>query len=162
MSLEQENIVNELDSDIIGSQFAEAVSRLNPGLARLDKTTASLYPALCYLAFAVYGGKLQIDAEARKIIIGTAGDKFPLGWESFNPTEEFLEGSIPVVIGAFAGKKAYGLMCSILFKEGGYNKFGELTFMMIGALWGYSAMVKLGAVLEQQLGIPDIKWGPFK
>jgi len=162
MSLEQENVVKELDSDIIGNQFGEAVSRLNPGLAFIDKATAAFYPSLCYIAFAVGGGKLQINAEARKIITGTAGAKFPLGWESFHPTEEFLEGSIPTVIGAFAGKKVYGLMCSIFFKEAGYNKFGELTFMMIGALWGYCAMVKLGAVIEQQLSIPDIKWGPFK
>ena len=155
MSLEQENVVKELDSDIIGNQFGEAVSRLNPGLALLDK-------ARWYVVWATLLGGAQVGVEAGKILLGTAGDKFPLGWKSFNLAEEFLEGSIPAVVGAFAGKKAYGLICSI-FKWKIYpGEHSEVMFMFSGASIGYATMQHLGFVLEQRLGIPDIKWGPFK
>lgn len=152
MSLEQEK---ELDSDIIGNQISEAVSSLNPGLALIDK--ASLY-----IAWAVIFGGAQIGVEAGKILQGTAVDKFPLGWHSFNITEEFLEGSIPSVVGAAAGKKIFKLICSTFPNDLSYNKHTEVMFMLAGATMGYSTMQQLGFWLEQRLGIPDIKWGPFK
>lgn len=155
MSLEQEQIVKELDSDIIGNQIGEAVSSLNPGLALIDK-------ASWYVVWATVFGGAQVGTEAGKILLGTAGDKFPQGWESFNVAEEFLEGSIPAVAGAFAGKKVYELICSI-FKWKIYpGEHSEVMFMLAGAGIGYGTMMQLGALIEKQLGIPDIKWGPFK
>ena len=143
------------DSDIIGDQIGEAVRSLYPGLTRLDK-------AFWYIVLAVDFGGAQYLVESAKINKGTAVDKFPLGWESINIAEEFLEGSIPAVIGAFAGKRVFELICSKFLGDSVYNKHSERMFMLSGASMGYGVMMQLGYLLEQHLGIPDIKWGPFK
>ncbi|MFH1971624.1 MAG: hypothetical protein ABIJ05_04555 [Patescibacteria group bacterium] len=155
MHIEQENLSYKYDSDIIGAQIDRAVNNLNPSLALLDK--ASLYIVWA----AVFGGA-QIGVEASKIVNGTAGDKFPQGWDSFNITEEFLEGSIPAVVGAAAGKIIFKLICSTFPNDFFYNKHSEVMFMLAGSVMGYGTMQQLGFWLEQRLGIPDIKWGPFK
>ena len=155
MSVEQGNLNYRYDSDIVGDQIGKAVNTLIPGLALLDK-------ASWYIAWATIFGGTQIGVEASKIVAGTAGDKFPLGWHSFNITEEFLEGSIPAVVGAAAGKRIFKLICSTFPNDTSYNKHSEVMFMLAGASMGYATMKYLGFWLEQRFGISDIKWGPFK
>jgi hypothetical protein len=158
MSIEQvDHPIDKYDSDIIGDQIGEAVRSFNPCLTLLDK-------ASWYIVLATTFGGLQLGVEASKIVMDKerVSDKFPLGWESFNVTEEFLEGSIPAVIGAFAGKKVFRLISSKFPEHFPYNKFGEVLFMLAGATGAYQVMVVAGFWIEQHLGIPDIKWGPFK
>ena len=155
MSTERVNHVEEYDSDIIGDQIGKSVRSLYFGSTLLDETS-------WYIALATFFGGSQLGVEATKIVKGTAGDKFPLGWESLNVAEELLEGSIPAVIGAFIGKRVFRLICDTFSDYLIYNKHGEVMFMFAGAAAGYGVMMQSGFWIEERLGIYDIKWGSFK
>jgi len=157
MPKEQVSSIDGFDSDIIGNQLGEAVRHLNPVLTRLDE-------AFWQTVIAVDFGGAQYLVERAKINKGIAGDKFPLGLESLNATEEFLEGSIPAVIGAFGGKMLYRLISKNFSDDLSYkqNRMIELRLMTAGAAFGYGVMMELGLLIEEHLGIHDIKWGPFK
>ena len=110
------------------------------------------------LISASYGGIAQFFSEQETAIVkNSAVKKFA---NEINFTEEFLEGSIPVVAGMAVGKLFYLFSVNTLKARPGRDL--EIGCMLTGGFLGYVSMMALGDVLHQMTGSPDVKWGPFK
>lgn len=109
---------------------------------------------------AGWGGSSQLLGEVIRIVTESNPEKFPDGWASLNISEEIIEGALPALTGAIAGKLTYSLFRSKANTE--YNPGTEKVFMYTGAGMGYASMFVAGAVLHEYLDVPDVKWGPFK
>lgn len=105
-------------------------------------------------------GLYQLFVETDNIHRGVTGAKFPQGFASLNPLEEFLEGSISTAIGSMV---AFALIYG--FEKRNHldrNLALESITVYSGALVGYIGMMIAGSLLHASSGVPDVKWGPFK
>ena len=103
----------------------------------------------------------QLAVESTKISLSPSTPKFPLGFESMNPVEEFMEGGIAMVAGAFVGKLFDLTTCNKLGIE--YSHKREFQYIAVGAAAGYVCMAMVaGPLIHELTGASDVKWGPFK
>lgn len=105
-------------------------------------------------------GGTQVVTESINIFRGRGLEKFPTGFSSMNILEEFAEGSIAGFVGATIGLISYRIAAKGL--KWNYNPQVELSFMFAGIGLGYASMVIGGGFLHTAMGVPDVKWGPFK
>jgi|GEM_PF-6082177 len=109
----------------------------------------------------IAGAAGQAGAEALKVIMGSAPQKFPEGWQSFNSVEEILEGGIAAGMGAVAGKLVHAGLCRRKILRPSFE--GEVRAMVIGSVVSYGTMaIVAGPIIHEITGCPDVKWGPFK
>lgn len=105
------------------------------------------------------GSLTQASMEAIKIPMHVDPLKFPLGWHSYNLSEELLEGGIAAAAGAAGGNFLYKALCAT--KKVEPSLFKEQLFTYYGAIIGYDAMAFLGLGIHILKNVHDVKWGPF-